>query len=59
MIHISGYFAYLTMVWSRCSRISEGPLYNEKLWLWLTQEQASLWGKLVELKVAVKSFSGG
>ena len=27
MIHISGYFTYLAMVWSRCSRISEGPLH--------------------------------
>ena len=26
MIHISGYFTYLTMVWSRCSQIGEGPL---------------------------------
>ena len=31
MIHISGYFAYLAMVWSCCSRINEGPLYNKKI----------------------------
>ena len=29
MIHISGYFTYLAMVWSHCSRIKEGPLYME------------------------------
>ena len=28
MTHISGYFAYLAMVWSRCSRISEGLLFG-------------------------------
>ena len=28
MIHISSYFTYLAMVWSHCSRISEGPLYS-------------------------------
>ena len=28
MIHISGYFTYPAMVWSRCRRISEGPLYK-------------------------------
>ena len=27
MIHISGYFTYPAMVQSRCSWISEGPLY--------------------------------
>ena len=30
MINISDYFTYLDMVWSRCSRISEGPLYLVK-----------------------------
>ena len=28
MIYISGFFTYLAMVWSHCSRISEGPLCN-------------------------------
>ena len=27
MIHISGYFTYLAMIWSRYGQISEGPLY--------------------------------
>ena len=31
-IHISTVFTYLTMVWSRCSQISEGQLYMEKVY---------------------------
>ena len=27
LIHISGYFTYLAVVWSHCSQISEDPLY--------------------------------
>ena len=49
MIHKSGYFTYLAMVWSHCSWISEGPLYFDNsshsmiIRSWFDQSEYCIW----------------